>query len=97
MCQQATRISQDILDEPHIEGRRIPVLTIAERVGGRGLEPQTVVDRHNLDISEVYAALLYYHDNPREFEELRREREKIMADVKDGISYPEGATPPAEK
>jgi len=85
---------QDILSEPHINGRRIPVLTIVERVEGRGLTPQTVADRHNLDISEVYAALLYYHDHPRKFEDLRREREQIMADVADSITRPEDITPP---
>lgn len=93
MPQQETRISQDILDEPHIEGRRIPVLTIVERVEGRDLKPETVADRYNLDMSEVYAALLYYHDNPREFEELRREREEIMADVEADIDRPEGVNP----
>jgi uncharacterized protein (DUF433 family) len=82
--EQTTRIAQDNLDEPHIAGRRIPVLTIAERVEGRGLDPRTVADRHNLDISEVYAALLYYHDNPREFETLRRERARLMAAVRSG-------------
>jgi uncharacterized protein (DUF433 family) len=96
MSQQSPRIAQDILDEPHVAERRIPVLTIVERVEGRGLTPQTVADRHNLDISEVYAALLYYHDNPREFEELRRERETIMAETEDDIIYPEGVVPPAE-
>jgi uncharacterized protein (DUF433 family) len=94
MSQQETRIVQDILNEPHIDGRRVPVLTIVERVEGRGLTPQTVADRHNLDISEVYAALLYYHDHPREFEDLRREREQIMADLTDEITRPEGVTPP---
>jgi uncharacterized protein (DUF433 family) len=93
MSQQETRIVQDIVDEPHIDGRRVPVLTIVERVEGRGLAPHTVADRHNLDISEVYAALLYYHDHPREFEDLRREREQIMADVEDDITRPEGVTP----
>jgi uncharacterized protein (DUF433 family) len=97
MPQQETRISQDILEEPHIDGRRVPVLTIVERVEGRGLTPQTVADRYNLDISEVYAALLYYHDNPREFEELRRERAEIMAEIEDDSSYPDGVTPPGEQ
>ena len=94
MSQQETRIVQDILNEPHIDGRRVPVLTIVERVEGRGLAPQTVADRHTLDISEVYAALLYYHDHPREFENLRREREQIMVDLNDEITRPEGVTPP---
>jgi len=94
MFKQETRIVQDILDEPHVDGRRVPVLTIVERVEGRGLTPQTVADRHTLDISEVYAALLYYHDHPREFEDLRREREQLMADIADKITRPEGVTPP---
>jgi uncharacterized protein (DUF433 family) len=94
MSQQETRIVQDILDEPHIDGRRVPVLTIVERVEGSGLTPQTVADRHNLDISEVYAALLYYHDHPREFEDLRREREQIMADIESSITRPDGVKPP---
>ena len=96
MSQQETRIVQDILDEPHIDGRRVPVLTIVERVEGRGLTPQTVADRHNLDNSEVCAALLYYHDHSEEFEDLRREREQIMADAEGGITRPEGVTPPDE-
>jgi uncharacterized protein (DUF433 family) len=48
-----------MLNEPHINGRRVPVLTIVERVEGRGLAPQTVADRYDLDVSEVYAVLLY--------------------------------------
>ena len=92
MSQQEARIVQDILDEPHINGRRVP--TIVERVERRGLTPRTVADRHDLDISEVYAALLYYHDHSEEFEGLRREREQIMADVESGITRPEGVTPP---
>jgi uncharacterized protein (DUF433 family) len=94
MSQQDTRIVQELLDEPHIRGRRIPVLTIVERVEGRGLTPQTVADRHDLDVSEVYAALLYYHDHPREFEELRRERAEIIAEVEDGISRPDDVDAP---
>ena len=44
----------------------------------------------------MYAALLYYHDHSEEFEDLRREREQIMADVEGGITRPEGVTPPDE-
>ena len=93
MPRQTARIVQEMLDEPHIEGRRIPVLTVVERVEGRGLEPQTVADRHDLDISEVYAALLYYHDNPRQFEELRRERTGLMEEIESEIERPEGVSP----
>ena len=94
MSTHETRIAQDLLDEPHIRGRRIPVLTIVERVEGRGLGPTTVADRHDLDISEVYAALLYYHDHPCEFEQLRREREDIMDEIEGDIDRPDDVTPP---
>lgn len=94
MSQQTARIVQNLLEEPHIQGRRIPVLTIVERVEGRGLDPQTVADRHDLDVADVYAALLYYHERPREFEALRREREAIMNELERDIDRPEDVTPP---
>ncbi|QSG16004.1 DUF433 domain-containing protein [Halapricum desulfuricans] len=94
MSTQTARIAKDLLDEPHIEGRRIPVLTIAERVEGRGLEPKTVADRYDLDVTEVYAALLYYHEHPRAFEELRRERDELMDEIEADINRPEGVSPP---
>ena len=97
MSQQGTYIVQDALNEPHISGRRVPVLTIVERIEGYGLTPQTVADRHNLDLSEVYAALLYYHEHPREFANLRRERNQIMTDVEEDITRPEGVTPPGNE
>jgi len=94
MPQQTTPITQELLDEPHIAGRRIPVLTIAERVEGRGLEPRTVADRFNLSITDVYHALLYYHEHTREFETLRREREVLMDEIEADIERPEGVNPP---
>jgi len=94
MSQRTARIVQELLEEPHIQGRRIPVLTIVERVEGRGLDPQTVADRHDLDVADVYAALLYYHEHPRKFEELRREREAIMDEIEADIDRPEDVSPP---
>jgi uncharacterized protein (DUF433 family) len=94
MSEQETRIERNLLDEPHVQGRRIPVLTIVERVEGRGLEPSAVASRHNLNIAEVYSALLYYHDHPREFEELRHEREDVMEEIEDNIDRPNDVTPP---
>lgn len=94
MSQQKPRIAHDLLDEPHIAGRRIPVLTIVERVEGRGLDPRTVATRHDLDVTAVYAALLYYHEHPDEFEEVRREREELMAEIEADIDRPEDVNPP---
>jgi uncharacterized protein (DUF433 family) len=94
MSQQQSRITEEILDEPHIEGRRIPVLTIAERVEGRGLDPHTVAERYDLDVADVYAALLYYHEHPETFERLRREREQVMEEIEADIDRPDDVSPP---
>jgi len=50
----------EIHDEPHIEGSRVTVLHIHERVENRGLRPETVAERLNLDLADVYDALAYY-------------------------------------
>ncbi len=69
------------------------MLTIYERVEGRGLEPQTVADRLDLDVADVYRALAYYHEHPRQMEEVRRERSEAMEEVETRIDRPEGVNP----
>lgn len=66
----------DLHDEPHIEGRRITVQFIHERVEGRGLDPETVATRHDLALADVYRALTYYHDHPDEMRAVERAREE---------------------
>lgn len=68
----------EIHDEPHVEGRRITVRFVHERVEGRGLEPRTVADRHDLDVADVYQALAYYHDHPEEMAAVERRREEAI-------------------
>lgn len=77
MSQQTSRIVREVHDEPHIEGSRITVHFIKERVEGRNLKPETVAERHDLDIADVYRALAYYHDHPEEMREVERERERL--------------------
>ncbi len=64
----------ELHDEPHIEGSRITVQFVQRRVEGRGLEPQTVADRHDLDVAAVYEALAYYHSRPEEMRAVERAR-----------------------
>jgi len=78
MAQQSKRIVREVHDEPHVEGRRITVRHIYGRVHERGLRPETVADRLNLDIADVYRALAYYHENPDEMAEIQREREEFF-------------------
>lgn len=67
-------------DEPHIEGRRITVQFVHERVEEGSLDPQAVVDRHDLDIADVYRALAYYHDNPEEMRRVEDRRRRATED-----------------
>lgn len=91
MAQQPARIVREVHDEPHIRGSRITVRLVYERVHGRGLLPETVAERHNLDIADVYHALAYYHDHPEEMEEVERQREAAIESARDktSISPPE--------
>lgn len=68
----------DVHDEPHIEGRRVTVQFVHERVEGRGLDPGTVAERHDLSVADVYRALTYYHDHPEEMASVERERERAI-------------------
>ena len=80
MAQQSKRIVREVHNEPHIKGRRVTVRHIYARVHGRGLRPETVADRHNLDIADVYHALAYYHDHPEEMAEVEQRHEEA-ADI----------------
>lgn len=74
----------DIHDEPHLEGHRITVRQIVERVEERGLDPQTVAKRYNLPMADIYRALTYYYDHPEELEavyECKREREQAQLEA----------------
>jgi len=93
MSQEVGGIVEELMDEPHIEGRRISATYVYDRVEERGLDPQTVADRHDLDVADVYRALAYYHDHPREMEEVRRERANAVETVREEIDRPEGVSP----
>ena len=71
----------EIHDEPHIEGSRVTVLHIHERVEGRGLRPETVADRLNLDLADVYDALAYYHRNPEEMQAVADHRRAVAEEA----------------
>ena len=93
---QRGRIARDLMSEPHVADRRISVLRIFDLVEGRGLEPQTVADRFDLDVADVYHALAYYHDHPGEMADLRSAREETMEAVREKVDRPPGVEPPVE-
>lgn len=87
------RVARDLLSEPHIEGRRISVRQIYALIEERGEDPEAVADRFDLDVADVYHALAYYHDHPREMRDVAEERERAMAEFRESIDRPEGVEP----
>ena len=58
----------EIHGEPHIEGSRVTVRDVHVRVEQRGLAPERVAERYNLDIADIY------RDTAREFRPSREGR-----------------------
>jgi len=71
----SVRITRNLMGEPHIAGRRIPVRQLRALVEEGGENAAAVADRFDLDVADVYYALAYYHDHPREMHAVERERE----------------------
>jgi uncharacterized protein (DUF433 family) len=92
MAQKSERIVREVHNEPHIKGSRVSVRHIYARVHERGLRPETVADRLNLDIADVYRALAYYHEHPDEMAEVERRREEAMQKAEERTTL----TPPEE-
>ena len=58
-------------------------------------DPEAAADRYDLDVADVYHALAYYHDHPREMHTVEQEREDAMEDFRRSINRPEGVDPDA--
>lgn len=76
MSQHVEGVRTDLMDERHVAGHRVSVRRIHALVENRDLDARTIADRLALDISDVYRALAYYHDNPREMAALDRRRDQ---------------------
>ena len=92
---EGRRIAHDQMDEPHIVGRRISVRQVYALVEARGVDPETVADRYDLYLADVYHALAYYHDHPREMSGVRAERDEGFEQFRAEIERPEGVNPDA--
>lgn len=83
------RIAQDLMGEPHIAGHRVSVRQVYALVEGHGTDPESVADRYDLDVADVYHALAYYHDHPGEMSAVERDRDAAMEEFRDTIDRPE--------
>lgn len=87
------RVARELMDEPHIDGRRISVRQVYALVEERDIDPETIADRYDLDVADVYHALAYYHDNPREMSDVEAERDAVFDDFRESIERPDGVDP----
>ncbi|MFC7043272.1 DUF433 domain-containing protein [Halonotius sp. GCM10025705] len=87
------RVAHELLSEPHIRGRRVSVRQVATLVEERDTTPETVADRFDLDVADVYHALAYYHDHPQEMQAVDADREAAVDGVRDEIDRPAGVDP----
>lgn len=96
MATQAAGIAEELLDEPHVAGRRVSVLQLRDRVEEVGELPKEVAEAYNLDVAAVYQALAYYHTHTEEMEAHRDRREREAEAVREKIAAerPDGVTPP---
>ncbi|WP_251344627.1 DUF433 domain-containing protein [Haloplanus halophilus] len=62
---------------PRIEGRRIGVHHIAKRVRDAGDSPEQVAADYDLDIADVYRALVYYYDHADEMHQIQAECQSV--------------------
>jgi uncharacterized protein (DUF433 family) len=92
MSRQTSRIvpatESEIHDEPHIAGSRTTVQHVHARVDGRRLRPETVADRLNLAVADVYEALAYAHRHPEEMRAIAERRERV-AEESETLTKPE--------
>lgn len=89
---KTARIARELMDEPHVAGRRISVLQLHDFVEGRGDSPEEVAETFDLDLADVYHALAYYHDNREEMETVREKRRELFESI--DIDRPPGVNPP---
>jgi len=90
---ETRRIAHDLLGEPHVAGRRISVRQLVRLVEGRGDDPETVAERFDLDIADVYHALAYYHDHPRELGEVEADRDAALEVARETVDRPVDGDP----
>jgi uncharacterized protein (DUF433 family) len=76
-------IERELLDEPHVAGRRVPVRALYTAVEEDGATPTSVAAQFDLRPATVHRALAYAHDNPGEMAGVRAEREDAFEEFRE--------------
>jgi len=66
MVEDKIVVSDDVLGgEPRISGSRVRVVDVVGFYEARDLSPEEISDKFGLTLEDVYAALVYYYENPK--------------------------------
>lgn len=76
----SARIVREVHDEPHVEGRRVTVRHVRALVEERSESPVDVAEELDLALTDVYAALHYYHAHPEEMRRVEQERQVAIVE-----------------
>lgn len=74
--------------EPRIEGTRIGVRHVAEKVVDGGNSAAYVADQLDTSLASVYEALAYYYENPDEMRALERENAEAFEELEESSVQP---------
>lgn len=76
--------------EPRLEGRRISVLQIADRVVKHGWAPEDVAYQLDIPLAEVHLALEYYREYPHQMNEIRDRHRELETELEEVATRPPG-------
>lgn len=68
--------------KPRLAGRRVRVQDVVVWHEWLGLSADDIATNYDLTLAEIYAALAYYFDNPREVDAALRQGETLVAEMK---------------
>lgn len=71
--------------KPRIAGRRITVQNIVIWHEWMGLSADEIATDYNLSLAEIYAALAYYYNNPREIDQSIKDSQAFVEEMKKKI------------
>ena len=66
MSDEKIVVSEDVMGgQPRISGTRVRVVDIVGFYENRQLSPKSIAEKLDLMLEDVYAALVYYYENPK--------------------------------
>lgn len=72
--------TEDVMGgKARIEGTRIRVVDVVGMYEDRALPPEDIAGKFDLELEDVYAALVYYYENPKEIRRQLSEQRDVAA------------------